>query len=289
MPLIIGLLFGLAVLVAGYELLPLRRAPVEAQLRLVAGVEEETIPLGQALVLPLAGLLRQVLPGATLGSLERRLFWAHFQGQWLGWTGAMVYALIVALAGGGALFGLLVMGDVIFAFVFGLLGALLPISQLRKASEKALREIQRSLPDLSDRLALEVVGGTTVEAALRAVAGDYPGLLGEFLRRAQREAETKGGRFLDVLRPRAEETGMAELMALFVKLAEIERQGVDAGRRLLGLSQDTFRTYLTTAKGRVRSLGGKMTPVLLVFFVLPFLALVVGPILLSVLALFSGM
>lgn len=284
MPLIIGLLVGLTVLVAGYEMLPLRRASAETQLRQVAGVQEELIPLSQALVLPLAGVLGRVMPSATIRSLERKLFWAHFQGRWMGWNGAMVYALTVALGCAGLLIGV-VTGNMLFGLLAGTVGVLLPQSGIVSATKRALREVQRALPDLAERLSLGVVGGSTVETALREVAGQYPGLLGEFLRRAELESRSRGKRFLEVVRTRAEESGLPEMMSLFVKLEEIERQGVDAAARLAGLSRDMFREYQTAVKERVRGLGGKLSIPLMVFFVLPFIVLCVAPLMANVLAL----
>ncbi len=288
MPLVIGLLVGLTVLVAGYEALPLRRPVAAAQLRELAGAEEEEVPLLQAIAGMLGRVLAPLLPSTTLASLEQRLYWARFQGQFVGWTGAMFYALVLLLGVGGFMVGLMLFRNrMLLALLVGLVGVLLPYRRLRKASEGALRQIRRMLPDFADRIALEVVGGATIESALRNVL-DYPGLLGEFLRRCDLEAGTLGARLLDTARRRAGETGIPELLSLFVKLSEIERQGVDAAQRIVGLAQDMRRIYLSGVRERAKALGGKMVPVLLIFFVLPFIALVVAPLLSGVLKLFRA-
>jgi Flp pilus assembly protein TadB len=287
MPLMIGLLAGLLAVVVGYELKPLRRSAAEVQLRDLSGVQEEEIPLAQALMIPVADVLRKVLPGATIRDLDRRLYWAQFQGKWRGWTGAMALALIVCLSGAGLAVGI-VTGKLLLGLLLAFVGGLFPFSRLQGATERLLRRVHKGLPDLAERLALEVTGGSTVQSALRTVAENYPGLLGEFLRRAERESQASGQAVLSILRARAEDTGLREMVSLFVKLEDIERQGVDAARRLTGVAEDTRRDYLSVAEARVEALGGKVMIPIIAFYLVPYLLLALAPLAVNILTLLRG-
>lgn len=284
---LIALLVAIAALTLAYELMPMRREVAAEQFREVAGVQEETVPLAQALVLPIAGLVGRYAPASSVHGLNRRLYWVHFQGKWRGWNGAMVYGAMVCLG----LLGVVVMfltRNVILGILVGFVGALFPYSRLQGATEQILREIQRSLPDVADRLALAVTGGSTIETSIREVGATYPGFLGEFLRRAELEAQSSGQRYLTVLQARAKETGQPGMISLFVKLAEIERQGVDAAKRLLGLATDMQREYMSAAQERVRGTPGKTMPIIIIFFLVPYLLLALAPLAVNVLTLLQS-
>ena len=277
---------GLLFLVVAYEWAPLRRERASQQLAVLSG-KSEKVPFLEAIISFLESAVGKYLPAARIRRMDERLYWAHFLGRFRGWTGGM---LVTAQFAGIAL-GVLVYfltRSLVFAILVGFVGYILPEARLSGATERIIRGIRKSIPDLAERLALAVVGGSTVEGALRVVAETYPGVLGEYLRSARIEAEGKGQPLLSVLRARVDTSGMRELQMLFVRLQEIERQGVDAQARLLGLAHDAEREYLSFVQERVRSLGGKIVLPLILFFLVPYLVLALAPLGYNVFRLLTG-
>ncbi|MGB9724119.1 MAG: type II secretion system F family protein [Chloroflexia bacterium] len=284
LPLLIALLLGSLVLVVAYEWAPLRRERAAMQLQAISGPQGESLPLLEAVIVFLAGAIERYLPAARIRRMDARLYWAHFLGRFRGWSGGMIVtAQFLGLALGGVLY--ILTRSLPIALLVGFVGYLLPEARLSGSTERIIRGIRKGLPDLAERLALAVVGGSTVDKALRSVTETYPGVLGEYLRAARNEADGRGVPLLTVLVDRSQASGMRELHALFLRLREIERQGVDAQARLLGLAHDAEREYLGFVQERVRSLGGKVVLPLIVFFLVPYLVLALAPLGFNVLQL----
>lgn len=186
--------------------------------------------------------------------------------RWLSlWLGLLAAGLVLWRRGGDLL-GWTLAGLLLLA------GALGPEAWLSLRVERRQRTLDHALPDFLDRLALGLEAGLGFEVALRRTAADFPGLLGEELRRAVRQIDLGHPR-ARALEEMAERNPSQDLRAFVAAVRQADRLGTSLARTL------RVQTALLRAHRRRRAQeASRRLPVLivfpLVFFFLPALLIV---------------
>lgn len=247
--------------------------------RRARGADDE--PRG--LVPLLAARLRPLLPSAWLEELRWRLLWA---GRPHGWSpeeflAARVGAtlLLGALgpplaAGAGAGMGLVLAGALaLFAWT-------LPAVWLNGRISRRRAQINRELPLFLDLVAAAVEAGLGLGEAVRRVADELPGLLAAEFLRAQAEmaaGKSRAAAWRDLM----DRTPSPELRTVVLSILQAEQYGTSIAEQLrLQVKQLRDQRQLR-AQQVAQAAAVKMRVPMLLFIMLPFLALVIGPALIG--------
>ncbi len=273
--------FIAAVYAAGliYRLIPVPAAVDRAALaRVMArGEEQETLPFWRLLLLPFNQLAAK-LPPTLVGNTERQLYWAQFQGQWLGWTlvefwGLRLAAVLIGLVVGLALFGDPVLGVGIPALLYVYLGA-----RLNGPAEQATRRVQRELPEVAQTLALLVATGKSEIEALQEIAAGQ-GLVNLWLRRVLASRSPDVPLFSDVrggavghLRREAHCAGLPALINFATQVDFLKLAGIGADILLGTLADTVAGDYEAEVNARAEALGDKLVLPVTLFYFIPYLA-----------------
>jgi tight adherence protein B len=171
----------IALLVAAYIFINRRRieAANDALSRLATTDEERrAISILKGAQAGGAGLLGRLLTGRSYTeSLFEEL---RRTGSSMSPAGFVQISLIAIVT--GASFGILV-GGVIFAVVFGTLGAAVPFLWMKRRQRKRLEAFQAQLPDAIDMLVSAMKAGYSFQAAMNFIGEEMPAPLGpEFAR-----------------------------------------------------------------------------------------------------------
>ncbi len=163
------------------------------------------------------------------------------------------------------------------------------------AAEAAQRKFLREMPEVVQIMSLLSATGTNLQDALQRVAQEGEGLASRWLRdtlvRAsgkhlftpvggigQQEAEP------GVMRQRALESNLPEMVALSTQLDMIQQKGVGAQQLLGALADSVAREYQAAVTKRAEALGSKVVFQVMLFFFLPYLFALLAPLLRSVVA-----
>lgn len=262
-----------------YRLIPVPAAVDAAALaRVMArGEEQETLPFWRLLLLPFNSLAEK-LPPTLVGNTERQLYWAQFEGQWLGWTPVEFWGLRLAAVLAGILVGLVVFGDPV-------LGAGIPVllyfylgARLNTPAAKAMRQVQRELPEVAQTLALLIATGKSEIEALQEVAAGQ-GVVNRWLRRVLASRSPDVPLFSDVrggamghLRREAHRTGLAALINFATQLDFLKMAGIGADVLLGTLADTVAADYEAEVNARAEALGDKLVLPTTLFYFIPYLA-----------------
>lgn len=210
--------------------------------------------------------------------------WLLLTGQ--PWSVAATVGLAVLLAAGGL--GLLAVSGVPALAIAPVVGFLLPFVRQRSAAEKVRRRVQNTLPDLSALLAAEMAAGNPPDRALERAA-ELGGPLAAILRLALAEQRLVGrqlfgrgkspGLLLEVV-------GGYDLPALQAFAAQIDmaaRTGAAGPELMAGLAHTLIVEYKDRALREAEALESRLAVPTVGFFFLPFLFLILTPLLLPVL------
>jgi Flp pilus assembly protein TadB len=169
-----------------------------------------------------------------------------------------------------------------------LLGFLLPFVRQRSAAEKVKRQVQNNLPDLSALLAAEMAAGNPPDRAVERAA-DLGGPLAAILQVGLTESRTTGRPLFsrgDVAGLLVEIARRYDLPALQAFTAQIDMAATTgaAGAELMnGLARSLIVEYKDRALREAEALDSRLAVPSVGFFFMPFLFLVLVPLLLPVL------
>ncbi len=191
---------------------------------------------------------------------------AMLQHAGLPWQGSQFAAFrwgSLWLAAGLAGWLLLARGpDLVGVFVAALLGVaglFLPALWVSWRVDRRRMEIDLSLPDFMDRLALGLEAGLGFEVALRRSVNRFPGLLGAELRRVLRQLDRGYGRGA-ALEELVERNPSNDLRAFVAAVNQAERLGTSLAKSL------RIQTELLRARRRRRAReASRRLPILIVF------------------------
>ena len=231
-----------------------------------------------------AAIMRR-LPGLrNLLGLEAHRRWLLLEGQ--PWSLAATIGLAVLLAAGGCvLFALSGMPVLALAPVVGFL---LPFVRQRSAAEKVRRRTQSNLPDLSAMLAAEMAAGNPPDRALERAA-ELGGPLAAILKLTLAEQRTSGrpifgrGKVPGLLLDVADRYDLPALRAFVAQIDMAARTGAAGPELMSGLAHTLIVEYKDRALREAEALDSRLAVPSVGFFFMPFLFLILAPLLLPVL------
>lgn len=143
---------------------------------------------------------------------------------------------------------------------------------LRWRIDRRTTTIDLALPNFLERLALSMEAGLGFEIALRRITSNFPGLLGEDLRKFVRELD-RGHTRSEALDHLVENSASSDLAAFVAAVKQSDRLGTSLARVLR-----IQTTILRTRRRRRAEEAGRRLPILivfpLVFFFLPALLII---------------
>ncbi len=230
-----------------------------------------------------AAIMRR-LPGLrNLLGLEAHRRWLLLEGQ--PWSLAATIGLAVLLAAGGCvLFALSGMPVLALAPVVGFL---LPFVRQRSAAEKVRRRTQSNLPDLSAMLAAEMAAGNPPDRALERAA-ELGGPLAAILKLTLAEQRTSGrpifgrGKVPGLLLDVADRYDLPALRAFVAQIDMAARTGAAGPELMSGLAHTLIVEYKDRALREAEALDSRLAVPSVGFFFMPFLFLILAPLLLPV-------
>lgn len=255
-------------------------APVRAIERVTGEAEEDRPALTKA---PGLGPLARLFPVSEQLRANLRLLQAMGRFQSLNAEDLVVMRLV------GVVFGLLFLltgniASMLAGLGIAVVGYMSPDMWLAGQADAIRRDLFRELPDAAENLAFLVGMGQPVDAALRRLAeGDT---VFSRLLRAGIAATPPGQSPVMHLATWVEPFRVPALTQLFRRLAEIARRGV-GDRALLGdLAASVAAQYEADLMKRAEGLENKFTPIMGVFFLLPYIALMVAPFIVTMVRAF---
>lgn len=231
-----------------------------------------------------AAIMRR-LPGVrNLLGLEGHRRWLLLEGQ--PWSSAATIGLAVVLAAAGC--GLFVASGMPVLLAAPVVGFLLPFVRQRSAAEKVRRRVQSNLPDLSAMLAAEMAAGNPPDRALERAA-ELGGPLAALLKLALAEQRTSGrpifgrGKVPGLLLDVADRYDLPALRAFVAQIDMAARTGAAGPELMSGLAHTLIVEYKDRALREAEALDSRLAVPSVGFFFMPFLFLVLVPLLLPVL------
>ena len=233
-----------------------------------------------------AFLLRRIPALGTLFSVEQNRRWLALDAATPPWSAPATVGLAALLGLGGAL--LWAASGVPALIVAPVIGFLAPFVRQRSRSQKVQRRVQNNLPDLSAMLAAEMAAGNPPDRALERAA-ELGGPLARILQLALAEQRATGrplfgrGRVPGVL---LEVAGRYPLPALRAFVAQIDMAATTgaAGPELMsGLAHTLIVEYKDRSLREAEALDSRLAVPSVGFFFLPFLFLILVPLMLPVL------
>ena len=219
-----------------------------------------------------------------IGRVEADLPWAHLSGKYRTWQVDEIVGASLVGASLGLIVGLVAFEGGLIALAVAGLGFYIPILLVRSAANDMRRTFRRQLPEMTQILAAEVGAGSSMEKALERLA-DSPtavGLIfGDVLARAKSEGkalfsseENSDCGLVDA----AAYWRVPDLTKLVAQIDVIHLEGVYGAQKLSSLARRVATEYLGERERKAESLENDLLLPLTLFFFVPFLAMVLGPI-----------
>jgi len=220
----------------------------------------------------------------SLLGLEGHRRWLLLEGQ--PWSSAATVGLAVLLAAGGC--GLMIVSGVPALAIAPVVGFLLPFVRQRSAAEKVRRRVQNTLPDVSAMLAAEMAANNPPDRAVERAA-ELGGPLAAILQNALAEQRATGrpifgrGRVPGLLLEVAGRYDLPALRAFVVQVDMAAKTGAAGPELMSGLAHTLIVEYKDRALREAEALDSRLAVPSVGFFFMPFLFLVLVPLLLPVL------
>ena len=266
-----------------YRLVPVPAAVNRARLdRVMATESPPTLPFWRALLLPFNALAAKLPPAMALNA-GRLLYWAQFQGAWVGWTAVEFWGLRLAVTMLALAVGLALAADPLLAAGLAGIGWMYPGIRLSGPANRAIRQVEQELPEVAGQVALLVGTGKPLAEALRTIAGGRS-MVARWLQRtlaarpADRPMLGRSGGQPGFLQEEAERAGVPGLINFAIQLDILQKSGV-GGEILLGsLAESVAAEYQARVMAGAEALADKLTLPVMFFYFLPYLAGLLIPV-----------
>ncbi|HVL90486.1 MAG TPA: type II secretion system F family protein [Actinomycetota bacterium] len=188
-------------------------------------------------VLRLVGrFAKRFTPAGVVDRLSKDLTYA---GSPAGWDAERILAIKLVASGGGflvpslggPLLGAAPIRGVVAGVLFAILGYYAPEWALRSKAGARQAAIQRALPDALDLLSITVEAGLGFDAAVKRVATQARGPLGDELHRVLQEMQIGKPR-AQALRSLADRTSVPELQSFVLAMVQADSFGIAIGQVL---------------------------------------------------------
>jgi Flp pilus assembly protein TadB len=213
--------------------------------------------------------------------------------RWLALSGhppslAATLGLATVLGAGGAVVALTSGAPI--AGGLALLGALYPFLRLRSRANRVRRQVERALPELTALMAAEMAAGNPPDKALER-AGEWGGPLAALVGLAVAQARAVGrplfgrGNLPGVLLEVVDRYGLPSLRAFASQVDLAARKGAAGPELMESLARMLVLEYKERALREAEKLDSRLAVPTVLFFFLPFLFLILTPLLMPVLDL----
>jgi hypothetical protein len=211
-------------------------------------------------------------PGSILRRTKADLYFAQLAGKWYGWGDVQFTSLRIALALGALIFGLLIYDNLILGVIAGLLGWQAPVILLGGVARRIRRRFQAQLPEFIQLVAAQMAAGVSLEEALRRTA-QSDSLAAQWMRHVLQMSQ--GRVIFTQLQKEAQASGMPDLIGLAVQL-EFVRTGT-AQQELMGqMANRIAAEYTGGAEQRAERVGAELVVPMVIFYFLPFIAVILA-------------
>ena len=169
-----------------------------------------------------------------------------------------------------------------------MLGFLLPFVRQRSAADKVIRRVQNHLPDLSAMLAAEMAAGNPPDRAIERAA-ELGGPLARILQIALAEQRATGrpvfsrGKVAGLLVEVASRYPLPALRAFVAQIDMAAKTGAAGPELMSGLAHTLIVEYKDRSLRAAEQLDSRLAVPSVGFFFMPFLFLILVPLLLPVL------
>jgi tight adherence protein C len=189
--------------------------------------------VGEPTIRRATALARRISPDGLAERLDQELAFAGYPS---GWDAARVLAfkviipvsLVLLMIVFTPLAGWRIFSVALAVPVVAFLGWMVPDLIVRSKAKTRQKDIQRSLADAIDLLAITVEAGLGFDAALSRVSGEVRGPLGEELHRVVQEIRLGSPRS-DALRNLAERNSVSELRTFVMSMIQADLLGIRIG------------------------------------------------------------
>jgi len=288
-PALIGFLTTTLLILVAWRWTPAltRSARDKAMDRLLSGrpVEEPKEPGAKGLLAPLVEPVKRYVPASTLEETRRELYWAHRRGKLLSFDAATFTALRVVAAVGTGLYFLAVARSPFNALLFAVGAWWLVGVYLRGQAGGARREFRQALPMAVATLDMLRAGGASLDEAIKVLVREGDDIVSRWM--AEVVAAARGEKPTTALVRAAKETGLPALVKVCTVLQDIEERGVGL-ERLSEAAREMVRDYRRELQKDADTLGTTSIFVIIAFDMIPFIALVAGPWVLTAFRVIGG-
>ncbi len=211
-------------------------------------------------------------PGSILRRTKADLYFAQLVGKWHGWDEVQFTSLRVALAVGALVFGLLIYDDLVPSVIASLMGWQVPVVLLGGVARRVRRRFQAQLPEFIQLVAAQMAAGVSLEEALRRTA-QSDSLAAQWMRHVLQMSQ--GRVVFTQLQKEAQASTMPDLIGLAVQL-EFVRLGT-AQQELMGqMANRIAAEYTGGAEQRAERVGAELVIPMVIFYFLPFIAIILA-------------
>ena len=231
-----------------------------------------------------AWLIRRIPALGNLFGLEIHRRWLLLVGPVWSTPATVGIAVLLAIAGAGVY----LLSGVPMLLAAPVIAFLAPFIRLRSAAEKVRRRVQNNLPDLSAMLAAEMAAGNPPDRAIERAA-ELGGPLARLLQNVLEEQRMTGrplfgrgkvdGLLVEVVR----RYPLPALQAFVAQIDMAARTGAAGPELMSSLAHTLIVEYKDRALREAEALDSRLAVPSVGFFFLPFLFMVLVPLLLPVL------
>lgn len=229
--------------------------------------------------------------GIGLDSWKVALNFAQIGGSFRGWSvgGIITRGMLMAIAVIAAtiLFKLPVIAWLLAGILF-----FMPFLQVRSKADKVKKQVSRILPETATVIAAEMDAGSTAGQAVER-ASELPGALGVILSDAVSQARQSNramfsrGRSKGILLEKLEEHQLPELNRFAMQLDRVAAKGVDAPRIMIEIARGLAREYRSHVQQTAANMDTALLVPMTLFFFLPFMLVMLAPIMTAFSSMFS--
>jgi Flp pilus assembly protein TadB len=211
-------------------------------------------------------------PGSILRRTKADLYFAQLAGKWQGWDEVQFTSLRVALALGALVFGLLIYDDLVPSTIASLLGWQVPVVLLGGVARRVRRRFQAQLPEFIQLVAAQMAAGVSLEEALRRTA-QMDSLAAQWMRHVLQMSQ--GRVIFTQLQKEAQASNMPDLIGLAVQL-EFVRLGTAQQELMAQMANRIAAEYTAGAEQRAERVGAELVIPMVIFYFLPFIAVILA-------------
>lgn len=209
-------------------------------------------------------------PGSIMRKAKADLYFAQLVGKWEGWDAVQLTSLRLAAAVGAMILGLVVYDNLLPSAIAAVVAWQTPGMLLGNASRRVRRRFQAQLPEFIQLVAAQMAAGVSLEEALRRTA-QTESLVAKWMRHVLQMSQ--GRVVFTQLQKEAEASYLPDLIGLSVQL-EFVRLGAAQQELMAQMASRIAAEYAAGAEQRAERVGAELVIPMVLFYFLPFIAMI---------------